>query len=412
MDAPRVVFISRQRIVGPTNGSSTYLIDLARAVRAAGLVPHLVQPSPIVFGRMPILRFQPAMDVFASVRMRSATRFGGLRLALKPALYVAAAIGVLSRFARSAGVTASWARDRKLPHSISTPWIEADRAFVRAHVEPGDIVILDYVFQVEALRALPAPPRASAIVMHDLFHARAAFANASGIADSSSALSRAQEIALMARADAVIAIQDEEAAFVREAVPGTRAILAPMSYETRPAAQPGENDRLLFVGSNTPPNVIGLQWLLDHAWPRIRAARPDATLDVAGTVARAFTVAPPEGVRFLGLVDDLRPLYTRAGVVISPLTFGSGLKVKLIEALAQGKAIVATPVTMQGVEAIAGDAVRVAEDPAAFADAVIALSTDPAERTALAARALAVAEAHFSPAASHGAFVAWLREQL
>lgn len=412
MAAPRVVFISRQRLVGRTNGSSTYLIDLARAVRAAGLEPHLLQPSPVVFGRMPVLRLKPAMDAFAGIKVRGAIRSGKTLLAGTPASYLGATIGILSRLARWAGVTAAWARDRKLPHSISMPWTDADRAFVRANVRPGDIVILDYLFQVEALRALPAPPRASAIVMHDLFHARAELATASGIADSSASLDRAQEAALLGEVDAVIAIQDEEAAFVRDHVKGTQAILAPMSYVTRPRPQPGEADRILFVGSNTPPNVIGLQWLLDHAWPRIRAARPGATLDIAGTVARAFTAAPPEGVRFLGLVDDLQPLYSQAGVVISPLTFGSGLKVKLIEALAQGKAIVATPVTMQGVEAIAGDAVRVAEQPAAFADAVIALCADASAREALATRALAVAEAHFSPAASHGAFIAWLRERV
>ena len=109
--------------------------------------------------------------------------------------------------------------------------------------------------------------------------------------------------------------------------------------------------------------------------------------------------------------ERLIELYQAAGVVISPLTFGSGLKIKLIEALAAGKAIVATPVTLQGVERECADAVACTDDPAAFAAQVLALRDDDL-RARQAAAALTAARAHFSPAACYRNFQEWLTTSL
>ena len=98
----------------------------------------------------------------------------------------------------------------------------------------------------------------------------------------------------------------------------------------------------------------------------------------------------------------------RAGVVISPLIQGSGLKIKLIEALAQGKATVATGVTLQGVEEIASQAVAKADDPIPFANAVIGLMQAETERATLAAKALDTARVHFSGDACYRAYRNWL----
>jgi succinoglycan biosynthesis protein ExoO len=246
--------------------------------------------------------------------------------------------------------------------------------------------------------------------MHDLFHTRADALKGGAARDSVAEVDRATEIALLGRADAVIAIQAAEADFVAGNVPGTEVLLAPMAAKPVAAPQPGQGSMLLFVGSNTAPNVVGLQWFLEEVWPSVRAAMPEAELHVAGTVARAFDQAPP-GVSFLGLVDDLDALYREAAVFVSPLTFGSGLKIKLIEALAAGKAIVATSVTLQGVEEVAGPAIRRADAAPAFAEAVIGFLADPAARSASAARALDVARASFSSETVHAALTEWLRDE-
>jgi succinoglycan biosynthesis protein ExoO len=131
-------------------------------------------------------------------------------------------------------------------------------------------------------------------------------------------------------------------------------------------------------------------------------------LKVAGSVNRAFEGVDAPSVRFLGLVPELTLLYRDAAVVISPLTFGSGLKIKLVEALAAGKAIVATPTTLQGVTEFCAEAVVCTEDPAAFAAAVADLASSREAREALATKALACAERNFSAAKVHGDLRAWL----
>lgn len=404
----RVLFVSRQRLIGATNGSSTYLLELAGALRAAGLSPHLLQPSPTIMGRMPVMRLLPEMSVFASHRIRGVVRVGSRVISIDWRVYAAVARAIVASGARRLGLTAAWTRDKPLPYSIAIPWTDADRAYVRRHTAKYAVVIADYMFQAEAFASLAEPEVPTAIVMHDLFHSRAADDAAGRNRDSVERVSRGDEIAMLQRADAVIAIQAAEATFVTEQVPGTRAILAPMAASAARAAAPGAPDRLLFVGSNTAPNVVGLAWLFEHVWPAVHVARPDVRLDIAGSVSRAFPDGGPPGVRFHGIVEDLAPLYEEAGVVLSPLTFGSGLKIKLIEALAHGKAMVVTPVTLQGVEAEVADAVRLTDDPRLFARHIIDLLADDAARGALATRALSVAKRHFTADAAYGEFVRWV----
>jgi succinoglycan biosynthesis protein ExoO len=133
------------------------------------------------------------------------------------------------------------------------------------------------------------------------------------------------------------------------------------------------------------------------------------TLDVAGSVNRAFAGVKPDGVCFHGRVDDLGPLYARAGVVVSPLTFGSGLKIKLVEALAHGKAVVATAVTLQGVVDICADAVLCADAAADFTASILVLCSDNRARHELAAAALEVARNHFSTEVCHAPLIDWLK---
>lgn len=406
--AGHVIFISRQRLVGAINGSSAYLIDLARAVRGAGLIPHLLQPSPDVAGRWPVLSMRPEMEVFQTHAIRGLVRIGRHRVSLRPRVYASLAMAVLRAVARKAGLKGAWTIDVPMAYAIAQPWVSRDHAWLRraarscATSGDGLAAVADYMFCAQGFGDLPDCP--TAIVMHDLFHAREG-----GSSDSVVLVDRDTELALLGRADAVVAIQAGEAAFLEREVPQVRTILAPLATRTVAATQPGEDDRLLFVASNTAPNVVGLQWFAEHVWPLLRFARPGIRLDVAGSVGRAFPSPPGEGIHLLGYVDAVDALYASAGIVISPLTFGSGLKVKLIEALGRGKAIVATPVTLQGVEDICRDAVRVAQDPEAFAARILELTADRSARARLGEGALETANRHFGAERCYGDFVDWLR---
>ena len=394
--------ISRQRLIGRTNGSSAYLLDLAQSIRRAGLEPHLVQPTPMVLGRWPVLRLKPEMKVFASIAMRGVVRLGPLALAINPLVWARAARAAAVRGLMALGLPSPWPTARPAPYAIAAPWAVEDLLFVaRFARRSGDVLIADYGWQTEAFPYALRPRAPTAVITHDLFH--------NGPASSLAALSRDEEGRLLGQADAVIAIQAREAEEMGRMTPGRRVIVAPMSAEAAPSPQPGDARTVLFVASRTGPNVGGLQWMIDEVWPQVRAARPGAQLLVAGNICRAFG-PPPPGVRFLGPVERLQEIYRQAGVVVSPLRTGSGLKIKLIEALALGKACVVTSVTLQGVESEAAEAVARADAPQAFAAAVIGLLANRGARIELGERALAAVRRNFSPEKGHAAFMDWLRD--
>jgi hypothetical protein len=410
--APRALFVSRQRLIGATNGSSAYLIDIANSVRAAGLEPVLLQPSPDVMGRVPFYRARPEMAVFAQHRIRGVARIGRWFVSRDPGVWRDATLGVLRSLARRLGARGAWSQDRPRPYAIAAPWSEADRVWLTARqAGGGDLVIADYAFQSVAFALLGVPRSRSAIVMHDLFHRRGGSGEGAD-RDSVVALTREKEVAMLARGGTIIAIQRDEADFVTAALPEARVILAPGTRKAEPAvAATGAPERLLFVGSRTAPNSDGLRWFLERVWPQLRAALPETRLDVVGTVAADFAgELVPEGVRLHGLVPDLAPFYRQAGIVIAPLRFGSGLKIKLVEALAWGKPMVVSPVTLQGVEETCGPAVLVADSAAAFVSAIRSLQRDGGLRADLSRRAIGAVEAQFAPAVAHRALRAWLQD--
>lgn len=404
-----VLFVSRQRIAGATSGSSAYVLALAEAVRACGLIAHLLVPSPVIFGRTPFFRLRKELAVFETVEIRSAIRIGSWVIARDPAVFLGALRGVAARILRRLGARGAITEERKAPYSVAAPWTAEDFVFVAAKGRNrGRVAIADYVFQTEALPYLLQPGVRTGIIMHDLFSTRHAQFDREGALDSVAALSERDEIDLLSKADAVIAIQQSEADFVRTQVPHVQTILAPMAVRPGDQVQLGDDGQLLFVGSNTAPNVEGLRWFLESVWPAILLHEPQSRLDIVGTVCTAVS-AVPKGVTLHGLVDELAPFYERAGLVISPLRQGSGLKIKLVEALRFGKAAVVTSTTLQGVEAMLDAAVCRADTPEAFCDAIVHLQRDPAARLALAQAALDAAGRFFSPEACHADFRNWLQ---
>lgn len=400
--------VSKQRIAGATNGSSAYLLAIAGALRDRGLAVHLVHPSDSLFGRTPFFRLAPELSVFAGIQASGAWQVAGWLVAKSPRIWLAALRGMAGRITARLGAGAMLP-DRKAPYSVATPWQREDLLFVaaRAGLRPR-LMLADYVFCTEAFGCLVDPAIHTAIVMHDQFSARTAQFGEK--ADSVAALSLVEEAALLARADAVLAIQAHEAKFVRRVAPAVRALHVPMPAQML-AAEPaaGEDDSLLFVGSDTAPNIHGLRWFLEEVWTLLSKHRPELRLIVAGSVRNAFGSVPP-GVELLGIVPDLEPLYHRAGIVISPLLQGSGLKIKLVDAMARGKACVVTSVTLQGVEHFSERRLVLADKAPAFAEAILKLAGNRSLREQLGRAALGAARAEFGPAKAFAELNGWLDE--
>lgn len=404
--AKRACLISRQRLIGSTNGSSAYLLGICNALRDSGYQLTLISPNSGTFGRFPFFRLRAEMSVFDEIFLRGAWKIGPLCIAKDPRIALDAARAIAARATKRFGFNLTgW--DTPAPYVIGAPWYRDEFLYVAQHASPADLVIADYAFSTPAIPFALAENARSIVVMHDLLSTRAGRFKDAGLADSVKTLDEVAEFRLLGQADAVLAIQDVEAHQARKLLPTHPVILTPVACQPVTSAAPGSNRSILFVGSNTAPNVIGLRWFLQTVWPRVLAEVPDCELNVAGSVGSQF----PDGAfksHFLGVVADLTPLYDTAGVVISPLTVGSGLKVKVVQALGQGKAIVATSVSVEGIADDVLSGVAVSDDPSEFAEAVTALLLDDQLRQTKAADALRQFEKAYSREACFRGLLSYL----
>jgi glycosyltransferase involved in cell wall biosynthesis len=152
---------------------------------------------------------------------------------------------------------------------------------------------------------------------------------------------------------------------------------------------------LLFLGSyKYQPNVDAAEFLMKQVWPHVYRAMSKARLIIAGAwpeKLRSYGLAIP-GVEFTGFVEDLGGLYRRSRVVCAPVFAGGGTRVKIIEAAAYGKPIIATRIGAEGLEMRHGHELLLHDDAVSFAEACLKLLTDSTlcERLGTAARAIAV----------------------
>lgn len=155
---------------------------------------------------------------------------------------------------------------------------------------------------------------------------------------------------------------------------------------------------LLFVGNLTyAPNVQAAQTLVDSILPRLRQ-RLDAPVAVtlAGPCLPAVRRLVGPGVTVTGFVEDLRPLYDRADVVVVPLTAGGGTRIKMLEAFAHGVPVVASRVAAAGLEVSDGRHLLLAEDPEQASAAVEAIVTRPELAAELSRHALRLVHERYS----------------
>lgn len=124
---------------------------------------------------------------------------------------------------------------------------------------------------------------------------------------------------------------------------------------------------LLYVGTlNWEANVDGLLWFFEKIWPSVAKAEPDAVMKIAGgnPDPRLIEAAKQHSrVEFTGFVDDLEPLFSTSRLFLAPLRFGSGIKVKVLNAMCRGLPTITTPVGAEGLEAKHGIHLSITETP-------------------------------------------------
>jgi glycosyltransferase involved in cell wall biosynthesis len=199
---------------------------------------------------------------------------------------------------------------------------------------------------------------------------------------------------------AVTVVSDVDAAMLRRLQPRLPVQVIPNGVDTL-YFRPRTVQRvlaLIFTGNyEYAPNVDAALRLAQQIFPRIQAAIPNVRLWLVGHAP------PPEmqalandSIRVTGRVSDVRPYLARAGCFVSPLRLGAGIKNKVLEALAMGCPVVATPMSVDGIAVQEGQSVLLAEDESALAEASIRVLQDSSFQQQLGQHGRQLIDAHYS----------------
>ena len=213
---------------------------------------------------------------------------------------------------------------------------------------------------------------------------------------------RRAEARACARARLTIAVSEIDRALLAQLAPGAAICSIPTGVDTAlfvPNGSRSGSASLVFVGSmDWYPNEDGILHFIEATLPGIRRRVPAASLTVVGRdpSPRLRSAAADAGVRVTGTVEDVRPYLSEADVVVVPLRVGGGTRLKIFEALAMGKPVVATGVGAEGLPLVSGTHYLRRDEPDEFASAVASLLEDPDRRRALGGAGRRLVEEKFA----------------
>ncbi len=215
---------------------------------------------------------------------------------------------------------------------------------------------------------------------------------------------RFEESHAWARADGCTVTSRHDRDLLLSLCPGVPTAVVPNGVDLdRFSPAPGGGDTtasplVLFFGSiGYYPNTDAVHWLLDEIWPKIRRSSPTARLAIVGPDPPSSILARrSDDVIVTGFVEDIHAHICRASVVIAPLRIGGGTRLKVLEAMATAKPVVATSIGVEGIDAEPGTHLLVADDPERFAESVVSLIRDPSRAAQIGSAGRALVEAHYS----------------
>lgn len=228
---------------------------------------------------------------------------------------------------------------------------------------------------------------------------------------------RAAEKATATAFGAHITCSELDSIRLREIVPDVNAVTVPNGVDCEFFTAAGAEiraDSLAFVGTmNWYPNVDAMQFFLREVWPDLRRQVPAATMDIAGSNPPASLVQLAQslsGVSVHGYLPDIRPMIDSAALLVCPIRDGGGTKLKILDALAMRKCVVAHPVACEGINVTPGRDVIFASTPQEFITEIRALLADPVRRAAIGAAGRALVETQYSFRAIGAQFNAVIEE--
>jgi glycosyltransferase involved in cell wall biosynthesis len=241
-----------------------------------------------------------------------------------------------------------------------------------------DAVFVEYVFMSKALDAI-APGVLKILDTHDRFALRHRSFLQAGQTPQWFSTSVAEETAGLRRADFVVAIQEQEAEiFSRQLGAGhTQVVTVGHLLSVQQRIVPATTSSAVFLASDNPINVDGAQYFIDNVLPLVRREKADFRFILAGDVGNKAGAGNGAVVR-LGRVDSVADAFRNAALSVNPVRMGTGLNIKMLEALACGVACVSSQTGSRGLERYHQQAFATVpdNDPGVMAQAVLRLLND------------------------------------
>ncbi len=217
-----------------------------------------------------------------------------------------------------------------------------------------------------------------------------------------------EELGYIAEADTTLVVSGVERELLAREAPGAEVRVISNIHRIYGNRRPfAEREDLFFIGAFAhPPNTDAVLWFCREIFPLVLSEEPTMRFSVIGADPPAQVRALASGhVRILGYVPDVTPFFDGCRLSVAPLRYGAGVKGKVNQSLAYGLPVVATTQAAEGMYLVDGESVLLADEPAAFAEAVLRLYRDAVLWEKLSTGGLAVMERYFSFAAARQALV-------
>jgi glycosyltransferase involved in cell wall biosynthesis len=275
---------------------------------------------------------------------------------------------------------------------------------LQLHARVFDLAIIEYLYFHWTASLFPA--RTSLVLhAHELLSRRTAeFARCGR--SVLIPITQEEERRILSQFERVVFAQCEEAEIAAGWIGKERCLVCPhpVAQET-PIAVKDTVSAIRFLGSSAWPNVDGLLWFHDRVVPLLGKLQERCAVQGTITLLSGVEKRCPQ-LRFEGVTPDLSATYRATDIAVNPVLYGSGLKIKTVEALGYGVPLVTTSVGAQGISQQAGVSFLTGDTPESFADALCQLAHSQEKRQALSSSAHTYCLSHFTPEACFGALLA------
>jgi len=257
-----------------------------------------------------------------------------------------------------------------------------------------DLGIVEHFWSAPYLAAMSAVCGRTVLDLHNVesvLHARCAETSRGLMAAGHKRFARCSEemeAALLPEYSLTLAASEKDAVTTRRIAPAARVTVYPNALPDRPAPQVAEQPVVVFPANfEYHPNIDAVRFLVDSIWPEVRRRCPELRLRLVGRGDKFVRHLLPSGlnIEVTGALEDALPEIAAARIVIAPLRAGSGTRIKILEAWAAARPVVATSLAAEGLEYRKNSDLLIADEGPSIAGAIAGLNADPERRARIAA---------------------------